>query len=115
MKRNVTMKFEKKKGTLVLTFLEVVKRLESSALVKENPPLDEVGKRLGELILSMSASRNSKDIVQLFQRPLLRLWYKEEDHHERHDVQTSVEAERAHVAKGFQHSRESERKDRSPE
>lgn len=56
----------------------------------QNPGLDPPWQDSEALVAHEGALRDSKDVVQLFKRPLLRLGDEEEDHDERDDVESSV-------------------------
>lgn len=56
---------------LMLVNLHSVKRLEVGISSEEDPALEEVGKRFGELVLSEDVYRHAENLVQLLQRPLL--------------------------------------------
>jgi hypothetical protein len=45
--------------------IELEQWLQHGIPIPENPPLEEVGKSLGDLVLHVNARRNRKDIVEL--------------------------------------------------
>lgn len=53
---------------------ELVQRLQRSILVESNIALEEERRRFGHVVLHVLASRDSKDVVKLFQRTLLGFW-----------------------------------------
>jgi len=84
--------------------LEMVEWLESGTLVEEDPALDEVWERLGDLVAHVGAGGDGEDVVEFLKRALLGLGNPEEDHDEGDDVGAGVEAKDA----GGSHSREHE-------
>lgn len=68
--------------------------------------LKEPGQPGAGLVGHVTAGGHGKDVIQLFQSPLLGLWEPEEDHDQRDDVQCRVEAESTLGREGLQDSRE---------
>lgn len=62
----------------------------------------------------MRARRESKDIIQLLERPLLRLGHEAENEKEGDEVHGGVEAESARCAEGAQLAGERQRDHGSP-
>ena len=74
----------------IVTYIE---RFQLSVTLPQHPPLEPPRRSLASLVRDELLARNSKDVVKLFQGPLFGFWNEEEDHDERDDVQTSIEAE----------------------
>ena len=91
---------------LLHILIKLVQWLERNALSPEHISLNEPRQPSVQLVSDETFPRHSKDVVQLFQRPLLRLWQPEEDHEKRRDVQSSVEAECAGWRKLRENTRE---------
>lgn len=70
----------------------MVKGLEHSVALEQDPALDSIRQRLGDLVLGKLAVRNGKHVVELFESALLRLGYEEEDHDKRYEVEAGVQA-----------------------
>jgi len=71
----------------------VVKGLEDGILLSLDVAVDEVWRSFGELVVHVSACWDGKDVVQFLKRTLLRLWDPQENHHERDEIGSGVEAE----------------------
>lgn len=96
-------------------FVKFVELRLSKTLLAENVRLDPVRSNLAGLVLHMRASGHSEDIIQLLKRALLRLRQPEEDHPEREEVKTGVEAERSRTPERAQHTWERKSEDGCPE
>jgi len=77
--------------------IHVVKRLELSTLLHEYPPLKPPRSSFASLVGAELGSRDSEYVIEFLQSALLSLGNEEEDHHERADVQSRVEAEGTYV------------------
>ena len=88
-----------------------VKRLQLSVSLPQNPPLEPPRRSFAGLVGNELLARYCKDVVKLFQSPLLSLRDKEEDHDESADVEASVEAESASGTEGSEDGRERDGQD----
>lgn len=95
--------------------LEGVERLQLSVAVEEDPALEEVGNRLGNLVVRKAGGGQSKDPVELFQRTLLGLGNPEQDHKEGNDVETSVETKGTNNVESVKNERECHSQNGGPE
>jgi hypothetical protein len=113
-------------GRILIT-VEFVKLRLLQALLAQDDCLDPVRHDGSSLVLHVRASRNSKHVIEFFERSLLRLdrmlanseslvvnaylWEPQQNHDECDSVQTSVESECTLWRKGLQHTWESQRQD----
>jgi len=95
--------------------LEVVQLRADSVLAEQNPASEPPRQDLGQLVLGVSSSRDTKDVIQLFESALLGLVQEEEDHPESDEVHCCVEAEGALDTEGFELAREGDGDDCCPE
>jgi hypothetical protein len=102
-------------STLISAVIKVVQRLENSILALQDPVVEPPWESFGELVAHVRASWDSEDVVELFESALLRLRDPEEDHDQRDDVGSGIEAEYTCGAHGIEHERQEHRQDTGPE
>ena len=95
--------------------IEMIQRLQPRLLIEENIPPHPIRQRLRKLVLHMRPGGHGEDVIQLLERPLLRLGHPEENHHQRGQVQAGVKAERAEGVEGAEQAREGDGEHGGPE
>lgn len=77
---------------LLKAAVHIVKRLKLGVLLPQHISLEPPRSSFACLVSNEPATGDSEDVIELFQSPLLCLWNKQEDHDERANIQSSVEA-----------------------
>src|ERR1700712_418614 len=84
--------------------IKMVKLWLNFALSHKHPAAEPPGELLASLERRVSASRNTKDVIELFQRSLLGFIEEEENEEECDYVEAGVEAEDAGRCESGEHS-----------
>jgi hypothetical protein len=97
------------------TLIKPIRRLQRRILIHKHPPSKPPRQRLRKLIVHKRTRRHRKDIIQLLERPLLRLRHEEEYHNQRRDIQARVEAEGTGGSEGREDARKTDGEHGGPE
>lgn len=95
--------------------IKLIKWLQLRIPLPKHPSLDEPRQRLGALIRHELARLHSKDIIQLFERLLLRLRHDQKDGNKRHQVEARVKTKGADGTEGVKQEGKGNAQNRCPE